>query len=142
VLETSALQDFESVSQVIADCAAIGVEFSLDDFGTGYSSLTYLKRLPVSLLKIDQSFVRDMLDDADDLAILEGVIGLAKAFHRKVIAEGVETVAHGTRLLELGCDLAQGYGIARPMPAEDFPAWVASWKPDSAWQKYNDGDKK
>ena len=142
VLETSALEDFESVSQVIADCAAIGVEFALDDFGTGYSSLTYLKRLPVSLLKIDQSFVRDMLDDADDLAILEGVIGLAKAFHRKVIAEGVETVAHGTRLLELGCDLAQGYGIARPMPAEEFPAWVASWKPDRAWQKYNDGDNK
>ena len=135
VLETSALQDFEGVSQVIADCAAIGVEFALDDFGTGYSSLTYLKRLPVALLKIDQSFVRDMLDDADDLAILEGVIGLAKAFRREVIAEGVETVAHGTRLLELGCDLAQGYGIARPMPAAEFPAWVAAWKPDSAWQK-------
>jgi diguanylate cyclase (GGDEF)-like protein/PAS domain S-box-containing protein len=141
VLETSALQDFEGVSQVIADCAAIGVEFALDDFGTGYSSLTYLKRLPVSMLKIDQSFVRDMLDDADDLAILEGVIGLAKAFHRTVIAEGVESIAHGTRLLELGCDLAQGYGIARPMPANEFPAWVASWQPDSAWQKYNEGDK-
>jgi EAL domain-containing protein (putative c-di-GMP-specific phosphodiesterase class I) len=141
VLETSALQDFEGVSQVIADCAAIGVEFALDDFGTGYSSLTYLKRLPVSMLKIDQSFVRDMLDDADDLAILEGVIGLAKAFHRKVIAEGVESIAHGTRLLDLGCDLAQGYGIARPMPALEFPAWVASWKPDQAWQKFNDGDQ-
>jgi diguanylate cyclase (GGDEF)-like protein/PAS domain S-box-containing protein len=135
VLETSALQDFEGVSQVIADCAAIGVEFALDDFGTGYSSLTYLKRLPVSMLKIDQSFVRDMLDDADDLAILEGVIGLAKAFHRTVIAEGVESIAHGTRLLELGCDLAQGYGIARPMPADEFPAWFAAWRPDQAWQK-------
>jgi diguanylate cyclase (GGDEF)-like protein/PAS domain S-box-containing protein len=142
VLETSALQDFEGVSQVIADCAAIGVEFALDDFGTGYSSLTYLKRLPVSMLKIDQSFVRDMLDDPDDLAILEGVIGLAKAFHRTVIAEGVESIAHGTRLLELGCDLAQGYGIARPMPADEFPAWVASWHPAEAWHQYNGRDNK
>jgi EAL domain-containing protein (putative c-di-GMP-specific phosphodiesterase class I) len=97
----------------------MGVEFALDDFGTGYSSLTYLKRLPVSTLKMDQSFVRDMLVNPDDLAILEGVIGLAKAFQRTVIAEGVETVEHGVQLLRLGCHLAQGYGIARPMPAAD-----------------------
>ena len=111
----------------------MGVLFALDDFGTGYSSLTYLKRLRVSLLKIDQSFVRDMLDDPDDLAILEGVISLAKAFHREVIAEGVETVAHGTLLLQLGCELAQGYGIARPMPARELPRWAATWQPDPAW---------
>jgi diguanylate cyclase (GGDEF)-like protein/PAS domain S-box-containing protein len=133
VLETSALADMEQVSQVIEDCARIGVRFALDDFGTGYSSLTYLKRLRVTLLKIDQSFVRDMLDDPDDLAILEGVIGLANAFKREVIAEGVETVAHGTLLLQLGCELAQGYGIARPMPAEQMSVWVASWQPDAAW---------
>jgi diguanylate cyclase (GGDEF)-like protein/PAS domain S-box-containing protein len=135
VLETSALEDFAGVSQVIADCAAIGVEFALDDFGTGYSSLTYLKRLPVSLLKIDQSFVRDMLDDTEDLAILEGVIGLAKAFHRQVIAEGVETVAQGTRLMEMGCDLAQGYGIARPMPGSAMRDWVSAWGADNPWKK-------
>ena len=87
----------------------------------------------MALLKIDQSFVRDMLEDADDLAILEGVIGLASAFRRSVIAEGVETVAHGTLLLQLGCDLAQGYGISRPMPADAMQAWVAAWKPDAAW---------
>jgi EAL domain-containing protein (putative c-di-GMP-specific phosphodiesterase class I) len=133
VLETSALADMEQVSQVIEDCDRIGVQFALDDFGTGYSSLTYLKRLRVAMLKIDQSFVRDMLDDPDDLAILQGVIGLAVAFKRQVIAEGVETVAHGTALLHLGCELAQGYGIARPMPAEQMPAWVASWQPDAAW---------
>ena len=79
------------------------------------------------------NYIRDMLDDADDLAIVNGVIGLASAFHRKVIAEGVETVAHGTLLLSLGCELAQGYGIARPMPAADIPGWVASWQPDAAW---------
>ena len=133
VLETSALADMAQVSQVIEACAQIGVKFALDDFGTGYSSLTYLKRLRVALLKIDQSFVRDMLVDPDDLAILEGVIGLAAAFKREVIAEGVETVEHGTALLHLGCQLAQGYGIARPMPADQVPAWVASWQPDDAW---------
>ena len=135
VLETSALADMDQVSQMIEDCAKFGVKFALDDFGTGYSSLTYLKRLHVSLLKIDQSFVRDMLDDTDDLAILQGVIGLAAAFKRQVIAEGVETVAHGTLLLQLGCDLAQGYGIARPMPAEQFLDWAAAWQPDPVWAK-------
>jgi diguanylate cyclase (GGDEF)-like protein/PAS domain S-box-containing protein len=133
VLETSALEDVQAASQVIEECKRMGVLFALDDFGTGYSSLTYLKRLPVALLKIDQSFVRDMLGDSSDLAILEGIIGLATAFRRKVIAEGVETVQHGTRLLEIGCDLAQGYGIARPMPASEVPAWVAQWRPDPAW---------
>ena len=133
VLETSALEDMAGVSVVIEACRKMGVNFSLDDFGTGYSSLTYLKRLPVTQLKIDQSFVRDMLDDPEDLAILEGVIGLASAFRREVIAEGVETIEHGALLLQLGCDLAQGYGIARPMPAHEFPAWAAQWKPDAAW---------
>jgi len=133
VLETSALADMEQVSQVIEACANIGVKFALDDFGTGYSSLTYLKRLHVTQLKIDQSFVRDMLEDPDDLAILQGVIGLAAAFKREVIAEGVETVAHGTALLQLGCELAQGYGIARPMPPDQLPAWATTWQPDVAW---------
>ena len=97
-------------------CREMGVGFALDDFGTGYSSLTYLKRLPADLLKIDQSFVRDMLDDLDDLSILEGVLGMSRAFQRQAIAEGVETLAHGEMLLRLGCELAQGYAIARPMP--------------------------
>lgn len=133
VLETSALEDLVWVSQIIGACREIGVSFALDDFGTGYSSLTYLKQLPATQLKIDQSFVRDMLDDPDDLAILEGVLGLASAFRRRVIAEGVETLEHGSMLLRLGCDLAQGYGIARPMPAHDFPAWAAAWSPDPSW---------
>jgi EAL domain-containing protein (putative c-di-GMP-specific phosphodiesterase class I) len=133
LLETSALIDIEQVSKVIARCQDIGVKFALDDFGTGYSSLTYLKRLHVTLLKIDQSFVRDMLDNPDDLAILQGVIGLAASFHCDVIAEGVETVAHGTALMLLGCKLAQGYGIARPMSGERLPAWASTWRPDAAW---------
>ncbi|WP_347986410.1 EAL domain-containing protein [Methylomonas sp. AM2-LC] len=134
VLETSALEDITHVSHIIATCQSLGVSFALDDFGTGYSSLTYLKRLPVSMLKIDQSFVRDMLDDPDDLSILEGVIGLSSAFHRQIIAEGVETVEHGELLLQIGCELGQGYGIARPMPAEQLPHWVSTWVPYSSWQ--------
>ena len=113
---------------------ALGVKFALDDFGTGYSSLTYLRCLPASLIKIDKSFVLNMLEDSDDFAIVEGIIALAKSFKRDVIAEGVETIAHGTALLQMGCELAQGYGIAKPMPASEIPAWIRDWKPDAAWQ--------
>jgi diguanylate cyclase (GGDEF)-like protein/PAS domain S-box-containing protein len=128
VLETSALENVSGVSQVIEQCRLMGVSFALDDFGTGYSSLTYLKRLPVAVLKIDQSFVRDMLVDSDDMAILQGVISLARAFSRQVIAEGVETSEHSASLLKLGCELAQGFGIARPMPAQQMPEWILSWE--------------
>jgi EAL domain-containing protein (putative c-di-GMP-specific phosphodiesterase class I) len=134
ILETSALQDIDLISSVLRACRDLGVTSAIDDFGTGYSSLTYLKRLPVDTLKIDQSFVRDMLDDPDDMAILQGVLGLARAFKREAIAEGVESALHGAVLLNLGCDLAQGYGIARPMPAEALPGWVRSWRPDPGWQ--------
>ncbi|MFT5716945.1 MAG: diguanylate cyclase (GGDEF)-like protein/PAS domain S-box-containing protein [Oleiphilaceae bacterium] len=134
VLETSALDDVNHVSTIMSDCMVLGVKFALDDFGTGYSSLTHLRRLPANLVKIDQSFVRDMMFDVDDLAIVEGVIALAKSFKREVIAEGVETIEHGTALLQMGCDLAQGYGIARPMQASDIPAWISDWKPDVSWQ--------
>ncbi len=133
VLETSALQDVVQTSQVLNACRNIGVSFALDDFGTGYSSLTYLKRLPASVLKIDQSFVSDMLEDPENLNILEGVLSLASAFHRQVIAEGVETVEHGLMLLQLGCEVAQGYGIARPMPSSNIPGWLSGWRPDPRW---------
>ncbi|MBA6354195.1 bifunctional diguanylate cyclase/phosphodiesterase [Colwellia sp. BRX9-1] len=134
ILETSALHDISQVSATMNACCELGVRFALDDFGTGYSSLTYLRRLPAHLIKIDQTFVREMLENADDSAIVEAVIGLAKAFRRDVIAEGVETIPHGLALLKLGCHLAQGYGIARPMPAIDIPKWVSNWKADDSWQ--------
>jgi diguanylate cyclase (GGDEF)-like protein len=133
VLETSALEDIAKASLLIENCRKLGVSFALDDFGTGYSSLTYLKRLAVNVLKIDQSFVRDMLFDLDDLAIIEAVVGLGRTFRRQVIAEGVETVEHGVLLLQLGCELAQGYGIARPMPADQLLSWAMTWRPDPAW---------
>lgn len=133
VLETAALEDVGTTAALFAECRDLGVSFALDDFGTGYSSLTYFRRLPADLLKIDQSFVRDMLDNPDDLAIVEGVIGLTQAFRRAVIAEGVETVEHGLVLLLLGCDMAQGYGIARPMPPETLPGWISYFQPDELW---------
>jgi diguanylate cyclase (GGDEF)-like protein/PAS domain S-box-containing protein len=133
VLESGTLPDMAQVSQVIHSCGKLGVSFALDDFGTGYSSLAYLKRLPVDVLKIDQTFVRDMLDDPEDLTIVEGMLGLASAFRRQPVAEGVETVEQGILLLRLGCQIAQGFGIAHPMPAEELSGWLASWKPDPRW---------
>ena len=136
ILETSALDDLHEVTAIMQACHHLGVRFAVDDFGTGYSSLTYLRRLPAETLKIDQSFVRDMLEDREDLAIVHGVIGLAAAFGRHVIAEGVETVEHGLRLLDLGCEWAQGYGVARPMPAQELPVWLAQWQPPAAWTQH------
>jgi EAL domain-containing protein (putative c-di-GMP-specific phosphodiesterase class I) len=133
VLETSAFQDTATVSAIFDACRKIGVLFALDDFGTGYSSLAYLKHLPANVLKIDQSFVREIVNDPRNLAILEALLGLAIAFHLEVIAEGVETVEHGVLLLQLGCELGQGYGIAHPMQASDLPGWSAAWRPDQRW---------
>jgi len=127
IVESSALDDIELVSSIIKECKQIGVSFSIDDFGVGYSSLVYLKRLPVKYLKIDQSFVRDMLVDMDDKAIIQGIIELAKVFNLTVIAEGVETDKHGDVLLALGCLFAQGYGIARPMPSSEFLPWLSEF---------------
>jgi EAL domain-containing protein (putative c-di-GMP-specific phosphodiesterase class I) len=127
ILESSAMQDVQSASETLGACRAHGVRFSLDDFGTGYSSLNYLKHLPVDTVKIDQGFVRDMLSDPDDLAIVAGVIGLAVAFGRHIVAEGAETLLHAQRLMEMGCDVVQGYGIARPMRAQAVKDWVTQW---------------
>ncbi len=127
-LETAAHADIEATSALLARCRGIGVRFALDDFGTGYSTLSYLKRLPVDVLKIDRSFVHHMLDDAQDLAIVEGVIGLARTFGCVVVAEGVESPAQARTLLELGCDIGQGTGIAAPMPAAQVAGWVRDYK--------------
>ena len=135
ILETSALEDIEGVSHTIRACSAMGVHFALDDFGTGYSSLSYLKRLPVAQLKIDQTFIQGMLDAPQDISILQAILGLAIAFQREIIAEGVDNAAQAARLLQMGCELAQGYGIAQPMPAAAIPAWVAQWHRAPAWQQ-------
>ncbi|EIC20757.1 bifunctional diguanylate cyclase/phosphodiesterase [Thiorhodovibrio frisius] len=127
VLETSALSDIERTSQTLTACRALGVRFALDDFGSGYASLAYFRRLPIDVLKINQSFVQDMLGDAEDREIVESVVRLAHAFDRLVIAEGVETPEQEALLTLLGCRMGQGFGIARPMPAEAIPDWVSNW---------------
>ncbi|MES2013639.1 MAG: EAL domain-containing protein [Pseudomonadota bacterium] len=133
ITETAAIEDVAGVAETVHNCNLLGVSFALDDFGVGYSSLTYLRRLPVAVIKVDQSFVRDMLHDADDLAVVSGLISLSRDFKRKVVAEGVETAEHGAKLLKMGCYLVQGYGIAKPMPAEAVLAWVAGYKQDASW---------
>ena len=128
ILETEAHKDIEATSALIGRCRGLGVRFALDDFGTGYSPLTYLKQLPVDVLKIDRSFVHNMLADPQDRAIVEGVIGLARTFGRTVVAEGVESPAQARTLLELGCTIGQGTGIAAPMPSNQVAAWVRDYK--------------
>lgn len=133
VLESAALQDTSVVSEIITACHQRGITVALDDFGTGYASLSYLKQLPADHLKIDKSFILDMLSDEGDRAIVEGIISLAKIFNRQVIAEGVESKEHGVMLLRLGCDVAQGYGISRPLKSDDVLSWAKNWNPDPNW---------
>jgi len=128
VLETAALADVDYTCELMQECRALGVRFALDDFGTGYSTFTYLKRLPIDMLKIDRSFVINMLVDRQDLAIVEGVIGLSQTFGCAVVAEGVETPAQATRLIEIGCNVGQGNGIAAAMPADEVADWVRDYK--------------
>jgi diguanylate cyclase (GGDEF)-like protein/PAS domain S-box-containing protein len=135
ILETAALGDMGLAIQKMEDCIKQGIRFSIDDFGTGYASLSYLRRLPASTIKIDQSFIRDMLVDADDLSIVKGVISLADAFQKEVIAEGVETIEHGVKLLEMGCYLGQGYAISHPMNAENVTNWINEFKLPLEWKK-------
>ena len=137
ILESSALGDLEAISSIIMTCQnVLGVNVALDDFGTGYSSLTHMKNLPANTIKIDQTFVRDLLDDPNDYSIINGIIGLTKAFNREVIAEGVETTNHGIMLLIMGCNKAQGYGISHALPANDLMTWLTDYKPNQHWIDY------
>ena len=134
ITETAALYNIHQVADTLGALRQLGIRTSLDDFGTGYSSLSYLRRLPLHTLKIDQSFVQGMLSDSGDLAIVQGVVGLARSFNYSVIAEGVETVEQGEKLLQLGCTLAQGYCVARPMPVQAFMDWAVQWQAPQAWK--------
>ncbi|WP_417530864.1 EAL domain-containing protein [Marinobacter lipolyticus] len=128
VLESTALEDTQRAGNVLSRCRCLGLKVALDDFGTGFSSLTYLRTLPVDMIKIDQSFVFNMLEDASDRAIVESVIFLAQRFAHPVLAEGVETIAQAHALKQMGCKFVQGYGIARPMPADDVLDWTLQWQ--------------
>jgi EAL domain-containing protein (putative c-di-GMP-specific phosphodiesterase class I) len=122
--ESLLLSDFDEVIAKMSELRSIGVSFSLDDFGTGYSSLSYLKLLPLDQLKIDQSFVRDVLTDANDAAIARTILNLARSLDLGVVAEGVETAGQRDFLLRHGCKAFQGYFFGRPVPIDalELPA--------------------
>ncbi|MCU0753923.1 MAG: EAL domain-containing protein [Xanthomonadales bacterium] len=133
ILETGALENLTQVAALIERLGAFGVDCALDDFGTGYSSLTFLKQLGARVVKIDQSFVRGMLDDVEDATIVSSVLILAHSFERTSLAEGIETLEQGRMLIELGCELGQGYAIARAMPAAAVPDWIRRWRMPAIW---------
>ena len=123
ILESSMLFDLSKLADIMLACIKLGISFSLDDFGTMYSSLAYVKALPLRYMKIDQSFIKDLLNNQNDIDILKGILFLAKAIKIKVIAEGVETNAHLKLLKEQGCGYAQGYAISKPLQSDAFELW-------------------
>ena len=141
ILESTALDDLNNISHIVKTTRdLLGISIALDDFGTGYSSLTHLRHLYVDTIKIDQNFVRGMLDDPDDYAIVESVISLSHTFHRKVVAEGVESEQQGIVLLLMGCYDLQGYSIAKPMPASELNDWVMNYRLFDQWRFYANAD--
>ncbi len=135
ILESASIEDITHIFHTLVSCRDLGIRFSLDDFGTGYSSLAYFHRLPVDILKIDQTFVQNMLEDPQDLTIVDSVVRLAGAFNHPVIAEGVESLEHASALLRLGCHLGQGYGIAMPMSLDELVSWKRTWDNNQEWQE-------
>jgi len=123
ITETSIMADPEQAMQVLSRLSLMGVKMSIDDFGTGYSSLAYLRKLPVSEIKIDRSFVKDMLENPSDEVIVQATIGLARNLGLDVVAEGVESNATHEKLKVLACNLLQGYLFSRPLNGPDFIAW-------------------
>jgi EAL domain-containing protein (putative c-di-GMP-specific phosphodiesterase class I) len=128
ITESSIMDDPVRALATLDKLAAMAIPLSIDDFGTGYSSLTYLKRLPVSELKIDQSFIFKMAQDDSDKKIVQSTIDLGHNLGLKVVAEGVEDQLVWNLLQTMGCDFGQGYYMARPMPVHEFMAWLAQWQ--------------
>ena len=124
LLESSALEDVDRARQLLTECKQLGIRLAMDDFGTGYATLAVLKQLPLDELKIDRSFVQTMLVDAQDRALVQGVIALAGQFGCELVAEGVESPAHARALVELGCRVGQGSGLCDPLPPETLLAWA------------------
>jgi EAL domain-containing protein (putative c-di-GMP-specific phosphodiesterase class I) len=122
ITESVLLDDAEETVSRLEQLKALGVHLAIDDFGTGYSSLSYLRRFPVDILKVDQSFVSGLGHDPEDSAIVQAVVSMGKALRMTTLAEGVETAHHVIELRELDCDVAQGFHFARPVPAAQFEA--------------------
>jgi len=125
ITESSILSDPDRVIDILESLQRKGVHFSLDDFGTGYSSLSYLRKLPVDEIKIDQSFVKDMVHSGSDAEIVGATIGLAHNLGRQVVAEGIEDKDTWDMLRDLGCDLGQGYYLSKPLPPDELSRWLS-----------------
>ncbi|KRB70670.1 putative bifunctional diguanylate cyclase/phosphodiesterase [Noviherbaspirillum sp. Root189] len=128
VTENVLMTDIERVAVELQQLAGHGIKIAIDDFGAGYSSLTYLYRLPVTHLKVDKSFVQGLAEEEVSAHIVEAVVSMARKIGIKTIAEGVETEVVYERLRDLGCDVAQGFFIAKPMPAAEFERWYRNWR--------------
>jgi len=126
--ERAFIEDKQSGYDNLLKLGELGVNISIDDFGTGYSSLSYFKHIPATELKIDKSFIDSMLVDTQDMELVKIIINIAHQFGMTVVAEGVEDSESLHSLRELGCDIAQGYYLAKPLPADEFEAWAARWK--------------
>jgi diguanylate cyclase len=124
--ESAMLQPDEQIVARLRELRDMGIGISVDDFGTGYAALSYLRALPVSVLKIDRSFVADIVTDPDAYAVTEAVVRLAQAYRLHVVAEGIETAEQARCLVEMGCGYGQGYHFARPMPGDALAAWLSS----------------
>jgi len=133
VTETGPAMDPARAAEVIRECRVRGIRVGLDDFGTGNASLSHVQRLDIEHIKLDQSFVRDILTDKRNQAIAAGVITTARLLAKVVIAEGVESAEQGDMLASLGCHQLQGFSIARPMASDEVPGWVAGWVPPASW---------
>jgi EAL domain-containing protein (putative c-di-GMP-specific phosphodiesterase class I) len=128
VTENALMVDRERSHRVLTEIRELGARISIDDFGTGYSSLSYLKQIPADEIKIDKSFVINMLNDEADRKIVEQIIALGRSFGLAVVAEGVENAEVAARLAAMGCDYAQGFHYARPLPPQEIPAWSQEWR--------------
>ena len=127
VTESAPLPDFERAHAALAHCARLGIRIGLDDFGTGHASLSYLQRFPAQTIKIDRSFLQDIVANPRDLAIIGGIAATARILGLDVVAEGVEHPEQARLLKDVGCERMQGYWVAAPMPPEDIPGWVARY---------------
>ena len=132
ILETVSISDILNAVEVVNACCKLGIHVALDDFGTGYSSLNYLKQLPLNTLKIDRSFIQNILSNQEDRSIVACIVALSEAFNYKLIAEGVESLEHEQALIDMGCLRGQGYFIAKPMAADSMTTWIQSYN-----QKYS-----
>ena len=129
ITESTLMADPAQAMEIVRRLSAMGVRIAIDDFGTGYSSLAYLKRLAVNELKVDRSFVRHVVTDSHDVAIVRSTIGLAHELGLEVVAEGIEDQPTWDLLAQLGCDTAQGYFISKPLPTGELDRWVE----ESGW---------